>query len=170
MKIRIVENEIDRTLNKNYIEIENNEWKLDQYFFNNRYPIYGELYIPEGIKEILGYCFGSEVRIHTYYLPKSLEKLNRALWHYSYSKVHIKIIYKGNSDDFIKIGKTEVKEVYESDGYDRYPYYSGNSRWITHYYSFDEQVEHVEVYCEEDNVYVDYGYKYRKNDELPKKR
>ncbi len=37
MKIRIVENENDRTLNKNYIEIENNEWNLDQYFFNNRY-------------------------------------------------------------------------------------------------------------------------------------
>ncbi len=83
------------------------------------------------------------MRIRTYYLPKSLEKLNRALWHYSYTKIHIKIIYKGNSDDFIKIGKTELKEVYETDGYDRYPYYSGNSRWVTHYYSFDE---HVEVY------------------------
>ena len=174
MKIQIIKNNEDRTLNKNYIELEDGEYRLDQYFFNKlsyEYGyIYGELYIPEGVEDIPDHCFGSALAIHTYYFPKTLEKISHSLWHYSYIKDYIKIVYKGSSDDFIKIAKTEVKEEYETDGFDRYPYYSGNSRWVTHYYSFDTDVKHIEVYCEEDNVFLDYGYGYRKNDEIPENR
>ena len=174
MKVTTFENSSDKMLNKNIVELENNECILNQYFFNSLCykigPLYGELIIPEGIIEIKEGCFGSVLMIHTYHFPKTLKKIHRSLWNYTYMKDHIKVVYKGTSDEFIEIAKTEVKEVCESDGFDRYPYYSGGSRWVTHYYSFDVDVKHVEVYCEEDDTYLDYGYSFRKNDEIPKKR
>ncbi|MBQ7307433.1 MAG: hypothetical protein IJW82_02795 [Clostridia bacterium] len=85
----------------------------------------------------------------------------------SYRK-KISIIYNGISEDFKKIAKVKTESEYVTDGFDRYPYYSGNSRWVTYYRCFDNDTQEIEVKCLEDNVTLLYGTLNRKDDELPK--
>lgn len=68
----------------------------------------------------------------------------------------------------MKIAAVKTESVYESDGFDRYPYYSGGGRWVTYHRCFDDYMPHIEVKCLEDGVTLLYGTHNRKNDEPPK--
>ena len=56
-----------------------------------------------------------------------------------------------------KIAAVREENVYESDGFDRYPYYSGGGGWVTKYHCFDSSCDYCEVYCEGDGVTLLYG-------------
>ena len=66
-------------------------------------------------------------------------------------------MYNGTSQRFIEIATERMESRYETDGFDRYPYYSGGSRWVTYYHSFDERVANIEVECTQDGVTLLYG-------------
>ena len=113
---------------------------IDKWFFyhlsmQKDAQLSGELIIPEGIEEIEDMAFNHPgVNYTVYHFPKSLARLGvKVLPGYSI----VKIIYAGSSEQFINLVKIREESVYESDGFDRYPYYSGNSAWVTHYYCFD---------------------------------
>lgn len=113
---------------KSVIEIENGETVLRSGFFNGREIIkFGELFLPEGIEKIEPRAF-SECFFSVLHFPKSLKILDRKLFRMASDK---RIIYAGNSKDFMQIAAAKEESVCESDGFDRYPYYSGGSRWVT---------------------------------------
>lgn len=150
---------------KSVIEIENGETVLrSEVFYGAEKIKFGELIIPEGIEEIVPNAF-SDCFFSVLYFPKSLKALGRKLFRMASD---IKIIYAGNSKDFMQIAAVKEESVCESDGFDRYPYYSGGARWVTYYRSFDEQTGAIEVVCQEDGVTLLYGTKYRHDGELPK--
>ncbi len=161
----------DPALNKMYIERGEQErvlWR--DFLFLRNIESGGELFIPEGIEEIeegaLHYCG----RHHTIHFPKSLTKLGTKLFAETFSsrRIHpLTIIYPGSSDRFMELAAPIKEEKYESDGFDRSPYYSGGSRWVTEYHSFDEWVDKIRVECEEDGVTLLYGGDYRKKDAPP---
>ena len=128
---------------------------------------FGELTIPEGIKELENGTLAGNVFYHTVRFPKSLKKLGFNL--FGAYTAHVKIIYAGSSAEFMRLAKVQKERVYETDGYDKYPYYSGNSGWITYYYSFDGgNVREIEVLCEKDGVTLLYGILHRREDAAPK--
>lgn len=167
--MKIIENKIDGELPKSTVCPDSGEQIIDEWFFyfyeKKSGPLEGELIIPEGIVEIEKRAFAHlGVKYNVYRLPKSLKRLGENLIYYSY----VKLIYPGRSEEFKSIATVREESVYESDGFDRYPYYSGGSRWVTHYHCFDSSTEYVEVYCEADGVTLLYGTRNRRDNEEPK--
>ena len=128
----------------------------------------GTVYIPEGIEVIDKYTF-AYMRFHTYYFPKSLTELRNNLFsiEVNYYSDKIRIVYAGTSEEFKRIAAVRKEEVCESGGFDRYPYYSGGSRWVTYYRCFDNEAADIEVDCS-DGVTLLYGSRHRKDNEPPK--
>ena len=153
------------------VEPDGDERVIGKWFFyhlamNKDSVLQGELIIPEGIEEIEDMAFNHlGVRFNVYHLPKSLVRIGENVMP-GYSRV--KMFYEGTSNGFKSIAKIREESVYESDGFDRYPYYSGNSAWVTHYYCFDGLAQSVEVYCKEDGVTLLYGTHHRRDGEPPK--
>jgi len=169
MKItRITDSESTKNY-KSYIEADENERVLKQFFIigsaiQNGGSEYGELFIPEGIEEIENGAFDYlGLYYHTFHFPRSLKALGEKLFDSS-----VKIFYEGSSEEFMKLDKVREESVCESDGYDHYPYYSGGSRWVTRYHSFDEGVSEVEVHCMDDGITLLYGKEYRTGNNPPK--
>ncbi len=159
-------NEENHSLSVSYIETEKGESLLTDRAFRDRKETLGECHIPEGIEVIKREAF-KFVDFHTVYLPKSIQQLERDIFS-MYQAYPIKIFYPGTSEEFQKIAPITKEEVCESDGFDRYPYYSGGSRWVTYYRAFDGHVKDIEVVCEGDGVTLLYGTKNRRDDEPPK--
>ena len=156
-------------LSKTYVQINEGETYLQKLLFYTS-DTEGELFIPEGIEDIETYCFAGR-NYHIYHFPKSLKELGEGLFSAEYSLrpwFTVKIIFDGTSEEFINLGQGKAEEVCESDGYDHYPYYSGGSRWVTVYHTFDKDTESIEVECLGDGVTLLYGYKNRKGCEPPK--
>lgn len=168
--IRTKKNELPEQY-ETHVEIENDDRVITKWFFYNltmqeRSPLTGELIIPEGIEEIESEAFNHiGIEYSLYHFPKSLKTLGIKVLP-AYAKT--KIIYGGSSEQFKELAKIQEESVYESDGFDRYPYYSGNSRWVTYYNGFDGMAISAEVYCKEDGVTLLYGSLYRKGNEEPK--
>ncbi len=163
-------NESDMELSKSYLEREGDERVLTRAFMAEQKTPFGELFIPEGIEELERGAFEGKF-YHTYHFPQSLTRIGENLFEiYGYNTIYtVKIIYNGSSEAFIKLAEDRKEEKYESDGYDQYPYYSGGSRWVTHYYSFDARVSSIEVECAEDGVTLLYGtMRNREEGEPPK--
>ena len=158
MKFTSKINEENSELSISYIEKEGDERAVTKSFMHDKKPAFGELHITEGIKELEYGAFVDKF-YHTYFFPKSLEKVGENLFEiYNYNTISkIKIVYPGTSEEFMKIAPERVEEKFESDGFDRYPYYSGGSRWVTYYHSFDDRVADIEVECEGDGVTLLYG-------------
>lgn len=166
MKIIRELNEENKYLSKTYLQLSEGETVVPSWLFDRESELDGELYIPEGIEEIKDRAFSNRVCYHTFYFPKSLKKPGDSLFSmYTYK---IKVVYAGNSADFMALAAPWEQSVYERDGYDRYPYYSGGSRWVTYYYAFDRASRNVEVYCAEDGVTLLYGKDHREDDQPPK--
>lgn len=159
-------NEEDPRRNKTFIEIDEGETVLPSALFGLAGALQGEVFIPEGVEELEARLFANRLSFHTYHFPKSLKTLGDSL--FSTYIPTVKVIYAGNSADFIEIGKAWEQSVCESDGFDHYPYYSGGSRWVLYWYAFDRNSDYVEVYCKEDGVTLLYGRKNRKGSQLPK--
>ena len=148
------------------IELQEGENCLSDWIFRNCEEKVGELYIPEGIEMIKREAFKWN-EFHTVHLPKSIKQLERDIFSL-YSCGDTKMIYPGTSLEFMQVGAVEKEEICESDGYDRYPYYSGNSEWVTYYRCFDRSPKSIEVVCEGDGVTLLYGIKNRADAESPK--
>ena len=169
MKLNCSVNKEDLALSEFRIEAEEGEWMLQSHSVD--FPggmNFGTVYIPEGIEVIDKYTF-SYMRFHTYYFPKSLTELRNNLFsiEVNYYSDKIKIVYAGTSEEFKKIAAVRKEEVCESGGFDRYPYYSGGSRWVTYYRCFDNEAADIEVDCS-DGVTLLYGSRHRKDNEPPK--
>ena len=150
------------------IELGEGETVLTQSLFIGQGDLYGELTVPEGIEVIEDRAFARlGIRYHTFYFPKSLKSIGERIFYYDdYGPV--KVIYAGGSEAFKALATVCKEEVYESDGFDRYPYYSGGSRRVTRYHCFDTSVRWIHVYCTEDGVTLLYGTSYRSDDKEPK--
>ena len=150
------------------IELKEGDTVLTQSLFIGQGDLYGELTVPEGIEVIEDRAFARlGTRYHTFCLPKSLKKVGVNIFYYD-DNGPVKVIYAGDSETFKALAAARKEQVYESDGFDRYPYYSGGSRWVTRYYSFDASVKRIHVYCAEDGVTLLYGTSYRSDDKEPK--
>lgn len=159
-------NEENPRLSRTYIEAEEGETVIPSGLFCLAGAYEGEVFIPEGIEEIKDQVFYNRLSYHTYHFPKSLKALGDSLFsQYVYS---VKVIYEGSSAEFMAIAKPREESVWESDGFDRYPYYSGGSRWVTYYYAFDRASRHVEVFCKADGVTLLYGRDNRSENRPPK--
>ena len=171
MKLTVITDENDRYYNRSYIERENENETILRHSFLGRCYGFGELFVPEGIEVIERSAFYGDLYYHTIHLPKSLVKLGEylfspnpdGLW-----RVKKKIVYHGTSEDFQKLAVTRTENVCESDGFDRSPYYSGGSRWVTKYHAFDSYAGEVTVECTEDGVTLLYGANHRKDSEPPR--
>ena len=155
--------------NLSVITVEEGERVIRKTFFyflkGSEDRLTGELVIPEGIEEIEDGAFSHlGVMYSVYRLPRSLKRLGEALLYYE----GIKLIYPGSSEEFKSLATVREDSVYESDGFDHSPYYSGGSRWATRYYCFDTSVDYVEVICEADGVTLIYGRRNRRDKEEPK--
>ena len=127
----------------------------------------GTLVLEEGVEGVERYSL-SGTYFHTIVLPKSLETLGERLFSaFSYYSVKTVLRYAGTSEEFQRIAAVREEEVLESDGFDRYPYYSGNSCWVTYYRAFDNDASDLEVVCA-DGVTLLYGARHRKDAEPPK--
>lgn len=160
----------DSSLSKSYIAIDEGETIIRSHFIGGYDNRYGELFIPEGVEVIEKHAF-LYCGYHTIYFPKSLKIIKDELFSESFDSRYrrdLTIVYNGSSVDFMELAKVQEENVCESDGFDHYPYYSGNSRWVTYYRCFDNETSYIEVKCLEDNVTLLYGTKNRNNDELPK--
>lgn len=159
-------NEENPRLSKTYIEAEEGETVIPSALFGLAGALEGEVFIPEGIEVIEDKVFYNRLSYHTYHFPKSLKELGDSLFNqYVYS---VKVIYEGSSAEFMAIAKPWEKAVLESDGFDRYPYYSGGSHWVTYYYAFDRASRSVEVFCKADGVTLLYGRDNRSENQPPK--
>ena len=134
--------------------------------FRKELRLKGELIIPEGVeiieKEALNHLMVDFKVIH---LPKSLTRLGENMLS-GYSAY--KVFYAGDSETFQKIAAIREESVCATDGFDRAPYYSGNSAWVKICRCFDGIADSVEVYCEEDGVTLLYGTRHRASDAPPK--
>ena len=167
MKLDCFINDENRAISEFRIELEEGEWMLQSHSVSfPRGLEFGTVYIPEGIKVIDKYTF-AYMKFHTYYFPKSLEEVRDHLFSTEYYSNKIRIVYAGTSEEFKVIAAVRKEEVCESDGFDRYPYYSGGSRWVTYYRCFDNKASDIEVECA-DGVTLLYGARNRKEDEPPK--
>ena len=150
------------------IELEEGESVIREWFFyhyeKQNGTLFGELVIPEGICVIEKRAFVHlGVSYCLYRLPGSLKKLGENVFYYE-----VKLIYPGSSEEFKKLATVREESVYESYGYDRSPYYSGGSSWVTRYHCFDSSSNSIEVLCESDGVTLLYGKRHRRDNEEPK--
>ena len=142
-------------------------WYFYHLSFRKDKPILsGELFIPEGIEKIGDMAFNHlGVDFKIIHFPKSLTQIGENMIS-GYSRV--KIYYAGSSEAFLILAKIREEQKLVSDGFDRAPYYSGNSGWSSTYHCFDGFADTVEVYCEEDGVTLLYGTRYRRDGNPPK--
>lgn len=149
------------------VELEEGETVFGQHSAPFPYGICcGTLYLPEGIETIDRSAFYDN-RFHTIYFPKSLRELREHIFSPEYYSPKVTIVYPGTSEEFKAIATVKKEEVLESDGFDRYPYYSGGSRWVTYYRCFDNKASDVEVVCA-DGITLLYGSRHRQDEEEPK--
>ena len=142
------------------------KWYFYHLSFRKDCVLAGELFIPEGIEDIGDMAFNHlGVDFKIFHFPKSLTHIGENMIS-GYSRV--KIFYAGSSEAFLNLAKIREEQEYVSDGYDHYPYYSGNSGWVSKYYCFDGIADTVEVYCEEDGVTLLYGTRHRTDGNPPK--
>lgn len=170
MKLRFEYNENEPRRSRTYVEKAECETVLTKNpFYCDERTLIGELHIPEGVERIQKHAFvGCHYR--TFYFPSTLTSLEEDLFSSGFSlryRVPVTIIYNGTSEAFMALAEPRVESVYETDGYDHYPYYSGNSAWVTKYFAFDTDTESITVNCT-DGVTLLYGSENRKEDEPPK--
>ena len=159
-------NEENSALSTFHIEITEGEDCISDWIFRQCQADGGELFIPEGIEVIKREAFKWN-NFHTIHLSKSIQTLERNIFSL-YSRTPTTIIYPGTSEEFMKVGAIIEEEVCESDGYDHYPYYSGNSQYVTYYRCFDRSPMSIEVVCEGDGVTLLYGEPNRSDGAPPK--
>ena len=169
MRLRFEYNENEPRCSRTYVE--RAEWETvltKSPFYCDERTLIGELHIPEGVERIQKMVFVG-CHYHTFYFPGTLTCLEENLFSIGSSQCYhlpVTIIYNGTSETFMELAKPRVESVYETDGYDHYPYYSGNSAWVTKYFAFDTDTDEITVKCA-DGVTLLYGNKNRKEDEPP---